>query len=90
MRDKIRQFIFENFLFVEQDNSLRDDDSFLEKGIIDSTGILELVAFLEESCGIKIADEELIPEHLDSVNNLIAFINSKEATISPPLFRKKG
>ena len=90
MRDKIRQFIFENYLFVEQDDSLRDDDSFLEKGIIDSTGILELVAFLEESCGIKIADEELIPEHLDSVNNLIAFINSKEATISPPLFRKKG
>ncbi|HKZ56383.1 MAG TPA: acyl carrier protein [Thermodesulfovibrionales bacterium] len=81
MRDKIRQFIFENYLFVEQDDSLRDDDSFLEKGIIDSTGILELVAFLEESCGIKIADEELIPEHLDSVNNLIAFINSKEATV---------
>ena len=78
MRNKVRRFIFENFLFGEQDNSLGDDDSFLEKGVIDSTGVLELVTFLEESFEIKIADEELVPENLDSVNNLLTLINKKK------------
>lgn len=79
MREKIRKFIVENFLFGEAQAGLTDDDSFLEKGIIDSTGILELVAFLEESFGIKIEDEELIPENLDSFNSLIGFINKKQS-----------
>lgn len=82
MRDKIRRFIFENFLFGEPDDSLGDKDSFLEKGVIDSTGILELVAFLEEGFGIKIEDEELIPENLDSVNNLVNFIERKKVESS--------
>jgi len=59
VRDDIRRFIFENFLFGEPDDSLGDKDSFLEKGVIDSTGILELVAFLEERFGVKIEDEDL-------------------------------
>jgi acyl carrier protein len=79
MRDRIRKFIFENFLFGEPDEGLKDDNSFLEKGIIDSTGVLELVAFLEERFGLKIEDEELVPENLDSVNNLINFISKKQA-----------
>lgn len=78
MKDKIRQFIFENFLFGESSNGLKDDDSFLDQGIIDSTGILELVAFLEEHFGINIEDEELVPENLDSVNNLVVFIDKKK------------
>lgn len=78
MRDGIRRFIFENFLFGEPDDSLGDNDSFLEKGIIDSTGVLELVAFMEESFGIKMEDEELVPENLDSINNLINFIDKKK------------
>ncbi len=82
MRDDIRRFIFENFLFGEPDDSLGDKDSFLEKGVIDSTGILELVAFLEEGFGVKIEDEELIPENLDSVNNLINFIERKKVESS--------
>jgi len=60
---------------------LRDDDSFLEKGIIDSTGVLELVAFIEENFGIKVEDEELIPENLDSIDNLVTFINSKKSLV---------
>lgn len=79
MRDKIRKFIIENFLFGSG-NNLGDDDSFLDKGIIDSTGVLELVAFVEEQFGIKVADEELIPENLDSVNNLVTFVDNKLAT----------
>ena len=74
---KIREFIFDNFLFDAEDDALKNDDSFLDKGIIDSTGVLELVEWLEDECGIEVDDEELIPENLDSVNNLAAFIAKK-------------
>ncbi|MCK9265238.1 MAG: acyl carrier protein [Desulfobulbaceae bacterium] len=77
--DSIRAFIFENFLFDADESALQNDDSFLEKGIIDSTGVLELVEWLEETFGIKIEDEELIPENLDSVNLLAAFIDRKKS-----------
>ncbi len=87
MRDKIRQFIFENFLFGDPDDNLKDDHSFLGKGVIDSTGVLELVAFLVESFRIRMEDEELVPENLDSINSLINFIN-KKTTI--PVFDNAG
>ncbi|MCX5844296.1 MAG: acyl carrier protein [Deltaproteobacteria bacterium] len=74
--DTVRQFIIENFLFGEE-SKLEDDMSFLENGIIDSTGILELIAFLEETYNIKVEDEELIPENLDSLSNAAAFIETK-------------
>jgi acyl carrier protein len=74
----LRQFIQENFLFG-QEGVFNDDDSFLELGIIDSTGVLELVAFLENQYPIKIADEELVPENLDSISNLLRFLDSKQA-----------
>jgi len=74
---KIRSFIFENFLFDADENSLGNDDSFLEQGIIDSTGVLELVDWLEETFNIKVQDEELVPENLDSVSKLSAFITQK-------------
>ena len=72
----LRRFIKENFLFGEE-ATFSDDDSFLEQGIIDSTGVLELVAFLEEQYEITIADEELVPDNLDSISNLLRFIASK-------------
>ena len=75
-REKIRDFVVENFLFGES-NGLKDDSSFLDEGIIDSTGILELVSFLEEEFSIRIEDEELIPENLDSVNNMVAYLDKK-------------
>ena len=70
---KIKEFIIENFLFGEE-NDLNDDTSFLEEGIIDSTGVLELIEFLEEEFEIEIDDEDMIPENLDSLNNLEKFI----------------
>ena len=76
--DAIRAFIFENFLFDADENALQNDASFLEQGIIDSTGILELVEWLEDEFGIQINDEELIPENLDSVDLLAAFIKKKK------------
>jgi acyl carrier protein len=74
----LRQFIQENFLFG-QEGVFNNDDSFLELGIIDSTGVLELVAFLENQYSIKIADEELVPDNLDSINNLLRFLETKQA-----------
>lgn len=76
---KIREFIFENFLFDSSDEDLDNDASFLEQGIIDSTGVLELVEWLEETFEFKIDDEELIPENLDSVNLIAAFIDRKKS-----------
>jgi len=73
----IRQFIFDNFLFDAAEEDLGNDDSFLEKGVIDSTGVLELVEWLEDTFDISVDDEELIPENLDSVNQLAAFITKK-------------
>ncbi len=76
---KIRAFIFEHFLFDADDEALQNDTSFLEQGVIDSTGILELVDWLEEEFGISVDDEELVPENLDSVNLLAAYIDRKTA-----------
>jgi len=72
-REIIRKFIHENFILDEGDH-LKDGDSLLEKGVIDSTGVLELVAFIEEKYGITVEDEELIPENLDSIRNITDFI----------------
>lgn len=73
---KVRNFVVENFLFG-QANGLADDTSFLEAGILDSTGVLEVVGFLEEQFGIKVDDEELIPENLDSINGIGEFVARK-------------
>ncbi len=77
IKDKIRQFIIDNFLFGEA-GDLEDNTSFLDSGIIDSTGVLELIGFLEEAFSIQVDDEELIPENLDSINNLCVFLNKKK------------
>jgi acyl carrier protein len=77
MDQQIRAFIIDNFLFGQGGENLSSDDSFLEKGIIDSTGVLELVNFLEETFKIKVEDEDLLPENLDSVNKVVSFLSRK-------------
>ena len=74
--DIIRHFVVENFLFGDGEQ-LKEDTSFLETGIIDSTGILELVMFLEETYSMKIEDDELIPENLDNLSNIAKFLRGK-------------
>lgn len=74
---KVRAFVVDNFLFGNA-NGLADDTSFLEAGILDSTGVMEVVAFLEREFGIKIDDDELTPENLDSIDNIGAFIAQKQ------------
>jgi acyl carrier protein len=74
---ELRQFIVENFLFGKEDAPLGVDESLLDRGIIDSTGVLELVGFLEQKYHIAIQDEELVPENLDSINRLVRFVSRK-------------
>lgn len=78
-REEIRKYILETFLFTSDDGALADDHSFLDKGIIDSTGILELIMFLEEHYRISVTDEEMLPENLDSVTNLVRFVERKRS-----------
>ena len=79
MRDQIRTYIMNNILLGSDDQSIADDDSFLEKGIIDSTGILELVAFVEDQFNIEVGDEELIPDNFDSIEKLAVYTERKTA-----------
>ena len=73
---KVREFVVETFLFGDGE-SLKEDTSFLEEGIIDSTGILELLMFLEETFSIKVEDDEIIPENLDNLQKIARFIDRK-------------
>ena len=77
LEQQIRRYIADNFLFSSNDDELAEDTSFLEEGIVDSTGILELVMFIEETFGITVEDEELLPENFDSVGQLAAYIRRK-------------
>ncbi len=80
MEMQIRDFIVENFLFGNKNTSLGDEDSFLQKGLIDSTGILEVVSFIEEKFGIKVEDDDLLPENLDSIRRIAGFIGRKQGS----------
>ena len=73
---EIRQFIADRFLFGD-DNKLDSDASLLEAGIIDSTGILELISHLEEHYGVKVNDDELVPENLDTIASICVFLDKK-------------
>ena len=75
----IRQYILGNLLFTEDESALQDNDSFLDQGIMDSTGVLEIILFIEETFGIKVNDDEMLPANLDSVDNLATFVNRKQA-----------
>jgi len=83
LRDQIRNFILENFI-LENPEDLVDGESMLEKGIMDSTGVLELVAFLESTFEIKVEDEELIPQNLDSIENIVNYLERKLAPATKP------
>jgi acyl carrier protein len=73
----IRRYVVENFLFTSDNGQLQDNASFLEEGIVDSTGVLELVMFVEETFGITVEDEEIVPENFDSVQKLACYTRLK-------------
>lgn len=77
LNDELRHFVIDNLMFGKPYKGFADDDSFLERGIIDSTAVMELVAFLEERYRIKLQDQDLIPDNLDSINGLARFVESR-------------
>jgi acyl carrier protein len=77
IEQQIRDFIAENFMFRAGLSDIAADESLLEAGIVDSTGVLELVAFLETAFGIAIGDDDIVPENLDSIGALTAFVAGK-------------
>jgi acyl carrier protein len=82
IKKKVKEFINENFLLNSDCKTLDDTDSLLQKGIIDSTGVLELVSFIEKTFTFRVEDEELMPDNLDSIKKLVDFIKSKLAACS--------
>lgn len=77
IKEKVKSFIIENFLFGSTEETFADNDSFLETGIIDSTGILELIEYIEANFSITVNDNELVPENLDSLDKVSNFIKKK-------------
>lgn len=80
IKREVRDYITEQLLFGQENGQLADEDSLLEKGIIDSTGVLELIGFIENRYSIKVGDDELLPENLDSIDSLAGFIGRKLAS----------
>jgi acyl carrier protein len=78
IREQVRQFITTNF-YLPDPQALADTTSFLETGIIDSTGVLEIVGFLERDLGLQLRDNEIVPENLDSIASITKFIETKRA-----------
>jgi acyl carrier protein len=76
IREIFKSFITDSFI-KEENIELDDDLSFMEQGIIDSVGVLELVAFIETTFHFRVEDEELVPENLDSINKLLSYVQSK-------------
>jgi acyl carrier protein len=75
---QIREFVTSNF-YVPNPAELTDDASLLERGIIDSTGVMEVIAFIEDKYAVKVEDEEMVPENLDSIARISAFVARKKA-----------
>ncbi len=77
IEEQIRRYLAENFLFSDNGFQFDDEASFLEEGIVDSTGVLELILFAEETFGIQVEDDEVVPENFDSVRSLADYIRRK-------------
>jgi acyl carrier protein len=77
IQQDLRQFVIETFLFGTDDGQLSNDDSFIENGLIDSMGILNLISYVEKQYGIHVADSDLVPEKWDSVNRVANYVASK-------------
>ncbi len=80
LRKRVRDFIEKNF-FVS--GPLQDDDSLLDQGIIDSTGVLEVIGFIETELGVEVLDAEMLPDNLDSISRIVAFVERKSPAKAP-------
>ena len=80
LQEQVRGFIIENFLFGDAEPLTDDAVSLLDNGIVDSVGVMELVAWLEQNHGLKVEDQELVPENFDSVARLVSFVERKQGS----------
>ena len=78
INQQVREFITSNF-YVQDATALADDASLLERGIIDSTGVLEVITFIEDTFGVTVDDQEMLPENLDSIERISGFVRRKKA-----------
>lgn len=78
VKQQIKTYVAENFIFSSNGFDLDEDESFLDAGVVDSLGVLELVTFVEETFTIQVADDEIVPDNFDSVNNMSAYIERKQ------------
>jgi acyl carrier protein len=83
IEDQIKQFVLKNLYFAE-DNALDNDASFLDTGVVDSTGVMELVAFVESEFGVKVEPQEIVVENFDSISKVARFISRKKRPIQEP------
>jgi len=79
IEQEIRSFILENYLFTDDESVLGSADLFLERGILDSTGILELIYFIEDEYEVKVEDKEMVPENLGSVERVVSYVQRKQS-----------
>lgn len=78
IKDSVRAFIIDNFLFGDTSQAIADDSSLIDNGYIDSTSVLELVFFLEQTFGISVGDADIVPENLDSIGAIAAYVEAKQ------------
>jgi acyl carrier protein len=83
LKEQIRAFVVESFLFGDTSRVIADDASLIENDVVDSTGILELVSFVEDNFGVTVADAEILPANFDSITKVAAFITSKRSAADP-------
>ncbi len=81
MKDAIRQFLTTNF-YIADPSQLEDETSLLDAGIVDSTGVLEVITFIEKEFGIKVAQEDMLPENLDSISKIAAYVARTKAKVA--------
>lgn len=81
IESNIKEYILKNFLFTDDASALNNETSLLEAGIVDSTGILDIIFYMEQKFGIKVDDEEMIPENLESVRNIVGFVTRKQLAV---------
>jgi acyl carrier protein len=79
-RHLVREFVLKSFLFTDDPAALKDGDSLISSGVVDSTGVLELITHLEETLAIRIPPEEMIPQNFDSIDAVCAYLARKTAS----------
>ncbi len=82
IRQRVKQYIIDNLLMGADGVQIADDTSFLEQGLVDSTGVLELVTYLEDTFDIKVGDDEMTPDNLDSLNRIATYVTAKQGAKS--------